>query len=270
VPVLKSTKAEKREIRKKAQRRTPTETQKPVFTIPKLEPRNRTQVSYIDQLERYPQVFALGPAGCGKTHVATHWAIQQIVDKKFEKLIVTRPMVSSDRNENIGFLPGDLNTKFTPWALPILDTIENLVGKVKTQDFLRRGIIEFAPFQFMRGRTFGDNCIIMLDEAQNCTYEQLKLFVTRLGYCKSIVSGDPSPGQCDIPRSGLAKVVAIAEQYGIEAAVSRFTNVEIVRSKLCRDWVNAFEDQEISLNGATQQTTPKYRVVDGTGIKASA
>lgn len=232
-----SKKAARRLLRKKE--RNPE--QPKLFQVPTLEPKNPNQRNYLRSLQTGKQTFALGPAGCGKTYVATHWAVANLMEKKFSKIIITRPMISSDHSENIGFLPGDLNTKFTPWALPILDTIIKLVGRTKTTELLRTGAIEFAPFQFMRGRTFDEECVVLLDEAQNCTLEQIRLFLTRLGSCSTVISGDPTPGQCDIRNSGLTQAVKMVEKYKIAAEVCRFQTTDIVRSKLCQNWVEAFE-----------------------------
>jgi phosphate starvation-inducible PhoH-like protein len=236
-----SKKAERRSARKKD--KTATAAQPKTFQVPNIEPRNNNQRQYLKSLESSKQVFALGPAGCGKTYIATHWAVQNIIEKKFTKFIITRPMVSSDSSENIGFLPGDLNTKFTPWALPIMDIISKLVGKAKATEWLRNGTIEFAPFQFMRGRTFDEDCVVMLDEAQNCNVEQIRLFLTRLGNCATIISGDPTPGQCDIRNSGLTRTVEMVQKYKINASICSFTNHDIVRSRLCQEWVKAFESE---------------------------
>lgn len=235
---VRLTKSEKRQTRKAT--KTP-KTQTPEFSLAPLSPKNAAQAKYLSAIQKHQQVFALGPAGAGKTYLATHYAVQEIVAERCKKFIVARPMISSDRSENIGFLPGDLNMKFTPWAIPILDVIEKLVGKVRAQEWLRKGTIEFAPFQFMRGRTFDGDAIVLLDEAQNCTKEQLRLFVTRLGGCKVIVSGDPQ--QSDIRDSGLTYVVALAKRYQIGAEVCRFSSRDIVRSRLCQAWVEAFDSE---------------------------
>lgn len=237
-----SRKAESRLLRKKKNIKTQSP---PKFVLPELEAKNEVQRRYINSLNTSDQVFALGPAGCGKTYIATYWGVKSIIEAKCAKMIVTRPMVSSDVNEDIGFLPGDLNSKFAPWALPILDTINKLIGKPKTAEWLRTGVIEFAPFQFMRGRTFDETCIVLLDEAQNCNLSQLRLFLTRLGDCKTIVSGDPTPGQCDIKNSGLTQAVEMVQRHNIAAKICNFTTKEIVRSKLCQSWVEAFEAETV-------------------------
>lgn len=235
---IRLTKSEKRQTRKATKT---TKTQAPEFSLAPLSPKNTAQAKYLSAIQKHQQVFALGPAGAGKTYLATHYAVQEIMAERCKKFIVARPMISSDRSENIGFLPGDLNMKFTPWAIPILDVIEKLVGKVRAQEWLRKGTIEFAPFQFMRGRTFDEGAIVLLDEAQNCTKEQLRLFVTRLGECKVIISGDPQ--QSDIRDSGLTYVVALAKRYQIGAEICRFSSRDIVRSRLCQAWVEAFDSE---------------------------
>lgn len=248
---VRSSKAEKRQARKviKQTKQRPTpETN----AFPALVPKNGQQTKYLSAIKSEQQVFALGPAGAGKTYVATHWAVQQILESNITKFIVARPMISSDKSENIGFLPGDLNMKFTPWAIPILDVIEKLVGKVKAQEWLRKGVVEFAPFQFMRGRTFGDDTVVLLDEAQNCTLEQLRLFVTRLGNCKVIISGDLQ--QADIKNSGLPRIVEMAKRHGITNAVCYFSSRDIVRSKLCQAWVEAFDkESELGVDTPEEQ-----------------
>ena len=237
----------------KRQTRKATKTEKPkapAFSLAPLAAKNTAQTAYLAALSKQEQVFALGPAGAGKTYMATHYAVQEILEERCTKFIVARPMISSDRSENIGFLPGDLNMKFTPWAIPIMDAIENLVGKVRAQDWIRKGTIEFAPFQFMRGRTFSGGAIVLLDEAQNCTIEQLRLFVTRAGNCKAIISGDPQ--QTDIRNSGLMTLVAMAKRHNIPSGICYFTTHDVVRSRLCQQWVNAF-DTENQFNVDTPQ-----------------
>lgn len=237
----------------KRQTRKATKTDKPKtpeFSLPPLVAKNAAQTAYLAALSKYDQIFALGPAGAGKTYMVTHYAVREIVEGRCSKFIVARPMGSSDRSENIGFLPGDLNMKFTPWAIPIMDVIEKLVGKVRAQDWLRKGTIEFAPFQFMRGRTFDGGAIVLLDEAQNCTIKQLRLFVTRAGNCKAIISGDPQ--QADIRNSGLMTLVAMAKRHSIPSGICYFTTHDVVRSRLCQQWVNAF-DTENQFNVDTPQ-----------------
>lgn len=237
----------------KRQTRKATKTEKPKTpdtTLPPLMAKNAAQTAYLAALSKHEQIFALGPAGAGKTYMATHYAVREILEERCTKFIVARPMISSDRSENIGFLPGDLNMKFTPWAIPIMDVIEKLAGKVRAQEWLRKGVIEFAPFQFMRGRTFDGGAIVLLDEAQNCTLEQLRLFVTRAGECKAIISGDPQ--QADIRNSGLMTLVAMAKRHNIASGICYFTTRDVVRSRLCQQWVNAF-DTENQFNVDTSQ-----------------
>lgn len=242
--VPRPTKAEKRQARKVTKTKPKTTATQSEASLPPLTAKNLSQSRYLSGIQKFQQIFALGPAGAGKTYIATHYAVKEIIEERCKKFIVARPMISSDKSENIGFLPGDLNMKFTPWAIPILDVIERLVGKVRAQEWLRKGIVEFAPFQFMRGRTFGEDTIVLLDEAQNCTIEQLRLFVTRLGDCKAIISGDPQ--QVDIRNSGLERLVAMAQKNRIEVSVCTFRPSDIVRSKICQEWVEAFSlDTEV-------------------------
>jgi phosphate starvation-inducible PhoH-like protein len=236
---IRASKTAKRQARKAIKLTDQKQKAPPLISIPPLIPRTPAQHKYLKALNRGEQVFALGPAGAGKTYVLTHWAVQQIIDKKAEKIIVTRPMVSSDRSENLGYLPGTLVDKYMPWALPVIDTIERLVGKAKTADWIKTGVIEFAPFQMVRGRTFHEGSIVVLDEAQNCNINQLRLFVTRLGECKCVISGDPN--QSDIRDSGLMALVHMVERHRIPAEVCWFSNSDVVRSRLCAAWVSAFD-----------------------------
>jgi phosphate starvation-inducible PhoH-like protein len=238
---IRASKTAKRQARKAIKLTDQKQKAPPLISIPPLVPRNAAQRHYLHSLNNFAQVFGIGPAGTGKTYVAVHWAVQQVLDKKADKIIITRPMVSSDKSESLGYLPGNLAEKFGPWALPIMDVIERLIGKVKTADWLKTGAIEFAPFQMVRGRTFHEGAIVLLDEAQNCSIEQLKLFVTRLGDCRCIVSGDPQ--QADIKNSGLNTLMKMVSKHGIPASICNFGNEDVVRSKLCAAWVKAFDNK---------------------------
>lgn len=155
-----------------------------------LIPRNLAQEEYVSELHNVCRrlVFATGPAGTGKTLLATLKAIQSLIRGDTDKIIITRPTVGA--SEDIGYLPGDLNEKMEPWVLPILDIFHEFWTKEETAQMLFEGTIEIAPLAYMRGRTF-KNSIILLDEAQNCTPEQMKLILTRIGeYSRIFVTGD--------------------------------------------------------------------------------
>lgn len=204
-----------------------------------LRPRNEAQRRYLEALDSYQMVVAIGPAGTGKTYAAASWAAQQVMDNHAERIIVTRPMISSDISESLGFLPGGINEKFGPWTRPVTEAVERQIGRQGVESWLRSGKLEYAPFQFLRGASFGEGTIVILDEAQNCRLDQLKLFVTRIGDAQVVISGDLE--QTDIDgASGLSTLVSMIEQFHIPAAICRFSTGDIVRSELCRAWVEAF------------------------------
>jgi phosphate starvation-inducible PhoH-like protein len=227
--------ARKRERRAADPQTAPAQRPKP----PPLRPRTETQRRYIEALEAFQMTVAIGPAGTGKTFLAATWAARQVASGAADRIIVSRPMVSSDAAESLGFLPGDINAKFGPWTRPITEAIELQVGRQTVEAWLRIGKIEYAPFQFLRGATFGEGTIVLLDEAQNCRIDQLKLFVTRIGEAQIVISGDIE--QTDIDgASGLSALVDIIERFRIPAAICRFSAADVVRSDICRMFVEAF------------------------------
>lgn len=184
-------------------------------------------------------VFALGPAGTGKTYVSVAMAVRALKDKQVKKIIITRPAVEA--GENLGFLPGDLKEKIDPYLRPIYDALGDMVPFERLKYFMEREIIEIAPLAYMRGRTL-NNAFILLDEAQNTTPMQMKMFLTRMGpESKMIVTGDVS--QIDLPRnqrSGLKEAIAILSGVpGI--GIVELNERDVVRHKLVRDIINAYE-----------------------------
>ncbi len=187
-------------------------------------------------------VFAIGPAGTGKTYTAVALAVKALKNKIVKKIILTRPAVEA--GENLGFLPGDLKDKVDPYLRPLYDALDDMLAAEKINHFIGNRTIEVAPLAFMRGRTL-DNAFIILDEAQNATVPQLKMFLTRIGpSARAIITGDLT--QVDLPRnqrSGLAYGLNALEQVqGI--GVVRLTTVDVVRHRLVKAIINAFEQLE--------------------------
>jgi len=204
-----------------------------------LYPKNNKQREYIEALRNHDQVFAIGPAGAGKTYIPTIMATQAYLRGDIKKIILTRPAVAVQ--EEHGFLPGSIDKKLAPWVLPVTEVIEEALGsKQRFLDMLKAGDLEVAPFTYMRGRTFKD-AFVLLDEAQNTTKEQMKMFLTRLGEnAKVVISGDIE--QSDIRAgSGLAMAVDLIDTHDIPAAKVEFRSNHVVRSELCKMWVEAFE-----------------------------
>ncbi|UQT02982.1 phosphate starvation-inducible protein [Serratia phage vB_SmaS-Totoro] len=199
-----------------------------------IEPRNDNQALYLNALELSDLIVATGSAGSGKTFLASAYAVEQLSEKRYEKIIVTRPMVTAE--EEMGFLPGDANEKFAPYFRPVYDILRKRMGDGWLKYCLREeiGKVEIAPFAFMRGRTFED-AIVILDEAQNVTVNQMRLFLTRVGENVTIiVNGDPN--QCDLPKgtkSGLVDLINRIKSKSIDVPIIEFTDDDCVRSKLC-------------------------------------
>ncbi len=205
-----------------------------------IKARTRNQKKLVELSEMNDIVFAIGPAGTGKTYTAVALAVRALKTKMVKKIILTRPAVEA--GESLGFLPGDLKDKVDPYLRPLYDALDDMLPPEKLEHFMQTRIIEVAPLAFMRGRTL-DNAFIILDEAQNCTSVQIKMFLTRLGpSAKCIITGDLS--QIDLPRhqrSGLFKALDIlGELNGI--AKLTLTSEDVVRHKLVKDIINRYEE----------------------------
>lgn len=200
------------------------------------------QRRYVDAIEKNTVVFGIGPAGTGKTFLAVAMAVRALRDKQVSRIILTRPAIEA--GEKLGFLPGDLQSKIDPYLRPLYDALYEMMGPENYQRQLEKGIIEIAPLAYMRGRTLDDSFII-LDEAQNATPEQMKMFLTRLGSnSKAVVTGDLT--QTDLPtgqKSGLYMAVRILEGVD-DIAVHAFTNRDVVRHKLVQKIIEAYEKYE--------------------------
>ena len=201
-------------------------------------PKNYVQETYLESIRNNQITFAVGPAGTGKSYIATAYAAEQLYYKRIDKLILTRPAVEAE--ESLGALPGELADKYAPYLAPIRDILDNLLGKSFVEYCLKVGTIEPVPIAFMRGRTF-ENSVVLIDEGQNVTPRQMKLILSRIGEdCKMIIDGDIT--QKDIRGdSGLED--AVRRLDGIQGVeVIRFLNHDIVRSGLCRKIIQAYED----------------------------
>ena len=197
------------------------------------------QKNYVGAISKNTVTFGVGPAGTGKTFLAVAMAVKALRDKQVSRIILTRPAIEA--GEKLGFLPGDLQSKIDPYLRPLYDALFEMMGAENYQRYIEKGIIEIAPLAYMRGRTLDDSFII-LDEAQNSTPEQMKMFLTRLGFnSKAVITGDLT--QTDLPsgqRSGLATAVKILE--GIDdISVHHFTDRDVVRHKLVQSIIRAYE-----------------------------
>ncbi|HLV29808.1 MAG TPA: PhoH family protein [Burkholderiaceae bacterium] len=204
-----------------------------------LRPRTPRQRDYLNQILKHDITFGVGPAGTGKTWLAVACAIDALERESVQRLVLTRPAVEA--GERLGFLPGDLVQKVDPYLRPLYDALYDLMGFDKVQKLFEKQTIEIAPLAYMRGRTLNHSFVI-LDEAQNTTPEQMKMFLTRIGFgSKAVINGDPS--QIDLPkgqRSGLAHAVEVLENvHGI--ATTRFTSRDVVRHPLVARIVEAYE-----------------------------
>ena len=207
----------------------------------KVFPRSKSQSLFLKGLAAHDLAFAVGPAGTGKTYLAMAWALRELLAKSKRKLILTRPVVEA--GESLGFLPGDLVQKISPYLRPLYDAMEALVPFETIRRLEESRAIEIAPLAYMRGRNLS-NCVVILDEAQNATKEQMKMFLTRLGEnTKAIVTGDVT--QIDLPRkgeSGLVHALQLLSRVD-EIFVCRLDARDVVRSGLARRIIEAYENE---------------------------
>lgn len=204
-----------------------------------IKSRSENQQKLIDAYEKDDMVFAVGPAGTGKTYLSIALAVKALKEKTIRKIILSRPAVEA--GEKLGFLPGDMKDKIDPYLQPLYDALEDMIPAVKLQELMEKNVIQIAPLAFMRGRTLSD-AVVILDEAQNTTSAQLRMFLTRMGWnTKMIITGDMT--QVDLPkgtRSGLREALRILG--GIEGiSVVNLTQTDIVRHKLVTRIVKAYE-----------------------------
>ena len=207
-----------------------------------IKSRSENQQQLIDAYEKNDMVFAVGPAGTGKTYLSIALAVKALKEKAIKKIILSRPAVEA--GEKLGFLPGDMKDKIDPYLQPLYDALEDMIPAVKLQDMMEKHIIQIAPLAFMRGRTLSD-AVVILDEAQNTTSQQIRMFLTRMGMnTKMIITGDLT--QIDLPReqrSGLKEALKILE--GVEGiGVVKLGQKDIVRHKLVTRIVNAYDKHD--------------------------
>ena len=214
-----------------------------------LRPKTKGQKRYIDTIRRNDMVFGIGPAGTGKTYLACALAANALKNKEVERIILARPAVEA--GESLGFLPGDLQDKVDPYLRPLYDAIFEIIGQEMAARLKESGVIEVVPLAYMRGRTL-DNSFIILDEAQNTTREQMKMFLTRMGFnSKVVVTGDIT--QIDLPKgAGSGLVEAKRVLSGVEGVeFSYLTEVDVVRHELVKRIIKAYSDYEDSNNSGT-------------------
>lgn len=216
-----------------------------------LRPRTPTQAAYLDNIAAHDISFGIGPAGTGKTYLAVACAVDALERSAVQRIVLTRPAVEA--GEKLGFLPGDLSQKVDPYLRPLYDALYDLMGYDRVQKAFERNAIEIAPLAFMRGRTL-NNAFVILDEAQNTTPEQMKMFLTRIGFgAKAVVTGDVS--QIDLPKGQLSGLIdaerVLKRVKGI--SVTRFISADVVRHPLVARIVDAYDAQRTATTGATSR-----------------
>ncbi len=217
--------------------------------------RTPNQRVLLDESIKNDLLFAIGPAGTGKTYTAIALAVRALKNKEIKKIILSRPAVEA--GENLGFLPGDLKEKIDPYLQPLYDALQDMIPAKKLEEFMKDGTIQIAPLAFMRGRTLS-NAFVILDEAQNTTINQLKMFLTRMGLnAKFIITGDIT--QIDLPRksqSGLIHALKILNKIK-SISVIEFDKKDIVRHRLVRDIVEAYEKKAVEEEEAKERNKVK-------------
>jgi phosphate starvation-inducible protein PhoH and related proteins len=209
-----------------------------------ITPKSANQRRYMDEIEKHDMTFGVGPGGTGKTYLAVTMAVSALLNKRVNRIILARPAVEA--GERLGFLPGTLQEKIDPYMRPLYDALYDMLDPDKLDRFLEKGIIEVAPLAFMRGRTLNDSFVI-LDEAQNTTSEQMKMFLTRLGFnSKAVITGDIT--QIDLPtgrKSGLVEALEVVAKI-TDIAVVTFSEKDVVRHNLVQQIIRAYEEHDLS------------------------
>ena len=207
-----------------------------------ITPKTRMQKAYIDAIRDHDMVFGIGPAGTGKTYLAMAMAVSAFAKGSVSRIILTRPAVEA--GETLGFLPGDLAEKVDPYLRPLYDALHDMMRFEKAASLMEQGVIEVAPLAFMRGRTLND-AFVILDEAQNTTSEQMKMFLTRIGFnSKAVITGDIT--QTDLPEGKVSGLVETKEILQVIDGIAFvfFTKADVVRHRLVQDIINAYENLE--------------------------
>jgi len=207
-----------------------------------IKAQTENQRKMVSMMQKNDMLFAVGPAGTGKTYTAVALAVKALKEKEVRRIVLTRPAVES--GENLGFLPGDLKEKLDPYMQPLYDALRDMIPHEKLESHLEKGVIQIAPLAFMRGRTL-DNAFVILDEAQNTTHNQMKMFLTRMGkHAKFVINGDP--GQIDLPRkqvSGLKEsLLALKDIEGI--AQVYLDDKDVIRHRLVKSIISAYKSIE--------------------------
>ncbi|MAM50083.1 MAG: phosphate starvation-inducible protein PhoH [Flavobacteriaceae bacterium] len=208
----------------------------------KIKAHTLNQIKLVESFERNDMVFAIGPAGTGKTYTGIAIAVKALKSKIVKRIILTRPAVEA--GENLGFLPGDLKDKLDPYMQPLYDALKEMIPVEKLEDYIKRGIIEIAPLAYMRGRTL-DNAFVILDEGQNTTHNQMKMFLTRMGKsAKFMITGDP--GQIDLPRSAISGLkeanIILQNIEGID--IVYLDDKDVIRHKVVKKIIEAYKKTE--------------------------
>ncbi len=207
-----------------------------------ITPKTINQKNYIDSIRKFDIVFGIGPAGTGKTYLAMAMAMSSLIKKEIHRVVLARPAVEA--GEHLGFLPGDLYEKVNPYLRPLYDALHDMMSFENASRLLEQGVIEVAPLAFMRGRTLNDSFVI-LDEAQNATSEQMKMFLTRLGFSsKAVITGDVT--QTDLPKGKTSGLVEAKETLkGIQGIqFVYFSREDVIRHRLVQDIIDAYEKME--------------------------
>ncbi len=217
-----------------------------------IAPKSINQKAYIDSIRTYDIVFGIGPAGTGKTYLAMAMAVAALVKKEMKRMVLTRPAVEA--GEHLGFLPGDLYEKVNPYLRPLYDALHDMMDFEDASRLLQKGVIEVAPLAFMRGRTLNDSFVI-LDEAQNATTEQMKMFLTRLGFSsKAVITGDVT--QTDLPEGKTSGLIEAREiLHGIDGIqFINFSRDDVVRHPLVQEIIDAYEKLESQKKSTVKRT----------------
>ena len=205
-----------------------------------ITPKSLNQQRYVDAIERHDMVFGIGPSGTGKTYLAMAMAVDALLSKEVSRIILARPAVEA--GERLGFLPGTLQEKVDPYLRPLYDALYDVLDPDRVERYLEKGVIEIAPIAFMRGRTLND-AFVILDEAQNTTSEQMKMFLTRLGFnSKAVITGDVT--QIDLPNGRRSGLVEAIDVVGRVSGISfiYFTERDVVRHSLVQQIIRAYEE----------------------------
>jgi len=233
-----------------------------------IAPKSIAQKRYVDAIRAHDIVFGIGPAGTGKTYLAMAMAVAALQERKVKRIVLARPAVEA--GEKLGFLPGDLAEKVNPYLRPLYDALHDMMAVERALHLIEQGVVEVAPLAFMRGRTLNDSFVI-LDEAQNTTIEQMKMFLTRLGYnSKAVITGDVT--QVDLPvgkASGLHHARSILKNVeGI--CISEFTEVDVVRHPLVQEVIRAYDRYDAAQQAAKSLKEAEATVASGTAPEVAA